>query len=188
MKLGCIVMAAGNASRFGSNKLLAQLHGKPLIAYALDALPADKFSAIVVVSQYEEVLNLAESLGYTAIRNLHPERGQSHSIQLGLAAVSDCDGVLFQVADQPHLRRESIASLTELFAAHPDTVVGLAHEGQRGNPCLFPSRFFPELMAIRGDRGGNVVISQHPEALHLLEVDARELLDVDTPDILAQLQ
>ena len=188
MKLGCVVMAAGNASRFGSNKLLAEYRGKPLFQYALEALPCETFEKIVVVSQYPELLRHAKVYGFTAIENNRPNLGQSHSIHLGLAAVWDCDAVLFQVADQPNLRRESIAALIAFYRSDPDHIAGLAHEGQRGNPCIFPARFFPELMDIRGDRGGNVVIRQHPEALRLLEVDASELRDVDTPEILAQLK
>ena len=36
-------------------------------------------------------------------------------------------------------------------------------------------------------RGGSAVIRQHPEDLVLLEVDALELTDVDTPQALAAL-
>ena len=32
-------MAAGNAARFGKNKLAAMVNGKPLIEHALDAIP-----------------------------------------------------------------------------------------------------------------------------------------------------
>ena len=188
MKLGCVVMAAGNGNRFGGNKLLAQFKEKPLISYALDAIPAPKLSQVVVVSQYREILDTACQYGFTPVENDCPDLGQSHSIHLGLAALSDCDAVLFQVADQPNLKRESVSALIDFYQNDPDHIVGLAYKGQRGNPCIFPARFFPELMAIRGDRGGNVVIQSHTDALRLLDVDRQELLDVDTPEILAQLQ
>lgn len=32
MKLGCVIMASGEAKRFGSNKMLADIYGEPLIA------------------------------------------------------------------------------------------------------------------------------------------------------------
>ena len=188
MELGCIVMAAGSASRFGSNKLLASLEGRPLIAYGLDALPAQRFAAVVVVTQYERVADLARERGFQVLYYRHPERGQSESIKLGLGALSTCDGVLFQVADQPYLRQDTLLRLIDLFAAHPRDIAALGHHGQRGNPCLFAARFFPELMALTGDRGGSGVIRRYPQALHLLEVEARELLDIDTPEILARLQ
>ena len=38
-RIGCVVMAAGNASRFGANKLAAQVDGKTLLRRALEAVP-----------------------------------------------------------------------------------------------------------------------------------------------------
>lgn len=70
----------------------------------------------------------------------------------------------------------------------PDHIVGLAHNGVRGNPCIFPRKFFPELMALEGDVGGNVVIRAHPEELLLYETSAAELRDVDTVEALAAVQ
>ena len=34
---GCIIMASGLSTRFGSNKLMANLDGAPLIAHAISA-------------------------------------------------------------------------------------------------------------------------------------------------------
>ena len=91
------------------------------------------------------------------------------------------------MADQPLLRRESVAELIDFYRRNPGHIVGLGHGGQRGNPCIFPARFFPELLKIEGDRGGNVVIRQHEDDLLLYEVPADELRDVDTQEALAQL-
>ena len=52
LKLGCVVMAAGNARRFGENKLAAQWEGKTLIRRALEAVPSELFHSVVVVTQY----------------------------------------------------------------------------------------------------------------------------------------
>ena len=56
LNLGCIVMAAGNARRYGDNKLAAGLEGRSLILRALEAVPAEVFHQITVVSQYPEIL------------------------------------------------------------------------------------------------------------------------------------
>ena len=40
-KLGCVVLAAGNARRFGENKLASALRGRSLILRALEAIPAE---------------------------------------------------------------------------------------------------------------------------------------------------
>ena len=188
LRLGCVVMAAGNASRFGENKLAREFGGKPLIRRALEAVPAEAFDQVAVVTQYPEVSALAEEFGFLAVENAHPEWGVSHTIHLGLDALPGCGGVLFQVADQPLLRRETVARAAVLFRENPERIVALSHGGVRGNPCLFPARFFPELMALTGDRGGSGVIRRHPEALLLLEAAEEELWDVDTPQALAALE
>ena len=188
LKVGCVVMAAGNARRFGANKLLAEIAGKSLIQWALEAVPRDRLYAAAVVSQYPEVLSLAERLGFTAVENGRPDLGVSRTIRLGLEALPSCDGVLFQVADQPGLRRETAAALVDLWQRHPSRIAALGHGGVRGNPCLFPARFFPELLALEGDTGGSAVIHRHPEALMLLETAEEELRDVDTQPSLAALE
>lgn len=188
MKIGCVVMAAGMGTRFGGNKLTRQWAGKSLIRRALEAVPAEKLHATVVVTQYPEIVELAKEFCFTPIVNTHPEYGQGHSIKLGIRALEQCDALLFQVADQPLLRRESVAALVDLYLQNPHHIVGLGHAGQRGNPCIFPARFFPELLKIEGDRGGNVVIRQHEQELLLYEVSAQELVDVDTAETLSQLK
>lgn len=187
LKLGCVVMAAGNARRFGENKLAAEVQGRSLIRRALEAVPPEDFYRVVVVTQYPEVLDLARSFRFTALRNEHPDWGISHTIRLGLEALGDCDGALFLVSDQPLLRRERVAVLAALWRAQPEKIAALAHNGVRGNPCLFPARFFPELLELQEDRGGNTVIRRHEEDLILLEAAESELTDVDTPEALREL-
>lgn len=188
LKIGCVVMAAGNARRFGENKLAAQLRGRSLILRALEAVPAELFGTVVVVTQYPEVMRLAKEFRFAAVHNEHPDWGISHTIELGLTGLRDCDGVMFLVSDQPLLRRESVAELVRLWQRQPDKIAALAHGGVRGNPCLFPARFFPELLELREDRGGNTVIRRHEEDLVLLEAAERELTDVDTPEALRKIE
>lgn len=142
----------------------------------------------VVVSQYPEILSLAEEYGFGAVLNDQPDLGLSRSVRLGLERLTDCDGVLFLVADQPWLKRDSAEALAALWAQNPAKIAAMAHGGVRGNPCLFPARFYPELLELTGDRGGSSVIRRHEDALILLETDALELADVDTPAALEQVR
>ena len=43
MKLGCVIMASGEGKRFGSNKMLADIYGEPLIARTIDSVPVRAF-------------------------------------------------------------------------------------------------------------------------------------------------
>ena len=67
--LGCVVMAAGNARRFGDNKLAAGVRGRSLILRALEAVPGEEFETVAAVTQYPEVLALAERFHFSAVRN-----------------------------------------------------------------------------------------------------------------------
>lgn len=187
MELGCVVMAAGNARRFGENKLAAELRGRSLILRALEAVPPEKFAKVVVVTQYSEIMRLAKEFHFAALHNDHPEYGISHTIELGLTELRSCGGVMFLVSDQPLLRRESVAALADLWLAAPERIAALGCGGVRGNPCIFPAGLFPELMALTEDTGGNAVIRKHEALLTLLEVDGAELFDVDTAEALARL-
>lgn len=186
MKFGCLVMAAGNASRFGANKLTAALDGEPLIRRTLAAIPAQAFEAVCVVTQYDDVAALAGEFGFAVLKNDRPCDGVSRTIRMGLTQLqASCDAVLFLVGDQPLLRQET---LLRLLAQGDETHIVVPVAGtQRGNPCLFPRKYYPELLALEGDRGGRAVIRRHEEAVLPVEVDARELFDVDTPDALAAL-
>ena len=186
-RIGCVILASGYGRRYGANKLTASLEGRSLIQRVLDSVPSELLEKVVVVTQYDEISTYAKLFNFTVIQNEHPELGVSQSIRLGLSALENCDGALFSVADQPFLRRESVAALIELWRRQPEKIAAMSSGGCRGNPCLFPAQFFPELMALEGDRGGSAVIRKHPEALTLLEVDALELMDVDTPQALTAL-
>lgn len=188
LNIGCVVMAAGDAKRFGENKLAAPFDGKSLIRRALEAVPGEELYRTAVVTQYPEVEALAEEFGFLPVRNPHPDWGISHTIRLGLEALGTCGGALFMVSDQPMLRRESVAGAVGLFRAHPDKLVGLGHGGVRGNPCIFPAAYFPELLALREDHGGSSVIRRHEAELLLYEVPARELEDADTRQALRAME
>ena len=188
MNVGCVLMAAGNAARFGGNKLLAEFRGKPLIRCALDAIPKEALSGVAVVSQYDEILALAPEYGFTAVKNENPELGVSRTVRLGTAALANtCDGLIYQVADQPLLQKSTVLHLAQAFCKQPDRIIVPTANGRRGNPCIFPRRYFEELQNLKGDRGGSQVIRRHAEAVLGVEVPAHELIDVDTAETLQKL-
>ena len=188
IRVGCVVLAAGSARRYGSNKLQAGLAGRSLILRTLEAVPAGRLADVVVVTQYPEIMRLAGEFHFAALCNDQPQLGLSHSIALGLTQLRDCQGAIFMVSDQPLLRRESVERLLDAWLAQPQKIAALGHGGVRGNPCLFPARYFPQLLALEGDQGGSAVIARHPEDLLVVETDPRELLDVDTRQALEALE
>ena len=196
-RIGCLIMAAGNASRFGSNKLAAKVDGKMLIEHALETVPREEFARVTVVTQYDEVLVLARRFGFTVLVNPFPEWGASHTVRLGTEAMADCDAILYQVADQPLLRRESLEAMVRDFHAQKETERVILRLGWRaggaepllGSPVLFGSGHFDALRALPEGKGGGVVIRQHPGCVRAVYAQsAEELEDADTVERLEALK
>jgi len=180
MKIGAVLMAAGASARFGSNKLLSPVDGTAMIQRAFAALPPSLFWRASVVSCYPEILDLAAQCGYQPVPNGQAWEGQSASIRLGLVGLTDMDGVLFSVCDQPWLRRESVARLLAAFEAEPGCICALSWQGQQGSPAVFPAALFPELLALTGEKRGGAVVKAHRDLLRLVEAESPlELRDVD---------
>ena len=80
--------------------------------------------------------------------------------------------------------------LIEIFAAaHGQAIIVPVHQGQRGNPVLWPARYFPEILQLDGDLGARRLLASHAEQIREVALDAAAiLLDVDTPQALAQLR
>lgn len=185
-KLGCVIMASGLGKRFGSNKLMADFHGEPLIQRALRATDG-LFAKRVVVTRHESVAALCRELGADVV--LHDLPHRSDTVRLGLEALGDLDACMFLPGDQPLLRRETVAMLLEIRKENPDRIIRPAYEDSEGSPVLFPAWAFPELKTLPEGKGGGVVIKNHPHEVYRASVfDPFELADADTPETLELLK
>ena len=194
-RIGCVIMASGLGRRFGGGKLLAKLEGKPLIEWTLDATEGI-FRQRIVVTRHREVETLCREREAPALLHSLPYR--SDTIRLGLEALEKgaelLEACVFCPADQPLLRKETLASLALCASG---TKKGQEQPGiwrpafgeKAGSPVLFPRRFFEELRALPKGQGGSCVIRSHPEAVRFLQVrDPMELADVDTPEDLESMK
>lgn len=115
------------------------------------------------------------------VENANPADGISSSIAIGLRALPEtATAALIGVADQPYLTAEAIEELLRAF--RPGRIVVPRYGDHRGNPAVFDRRFFADLMELRGDRGGQVIVNAHPESV--IEVSLAEAIgaDVDRPE------
>ena len=175
-----ILLAAGSARRFGSNKLQRPLNGKPLYAHGLAALLAD----VTVVSRTPDILAAARAAGAKAVESPLSEQGLSFTIKAALDALeplAEGDYLLFAVADQPYLTAASVAALLEK-AAPPTRGATLCFGEKVGSPTLFSASLAKDLRALEGDRGGRSVLrALGGECLRVQAESARELEDIDLP-------
>lgn len=175
--LGCVLMASGLGRRFGADKLMADFDGSPLISCAIEATDG-LFDKRVLLTRSAAAAEYARARGVQV--HLHALPRRSDAMRLGLAEMAEMDGCLFCPCDQPLLTRQTVAALAAAFARQPETIWRPAAEGQPGAPVVFPRWAFAELAAVQ-QGGGSAVAAAHPDKVRLLEVDAWELFDVDTP-------
>ena len=181
-KVGCVIMASGLSKRFGSNKLMADFNGKPMILHALQASDSLKDHR-VVVTRHADVAALCQEQGVNVI--LHDLPHRSDTIRLGLEALGDVDACLFLPADQPLLRRETVTTLVNQWEADQEKILRPFHNDTPGSPVLFPRWALPELQNLPEGKGGNWVIKNHPEKTAAMQIeDPYELMDADTPETL----
>lgn len=184
MKLALILLGAGNAKRFGENKLLLPVEGAPMGFHALRLFSNCEFAHRIYVTQasYETLWNEAKRLNYLVTVNRDPSRGVSSSIAIGLRVLAMQggfldDGVLFAVSDQPRLKESSVNRLIDAFIKDPTRIYALSHGDCVGNPVIFPQKLVTELMKLKGDVGGKQVIKNHQELLTPVEAESMEELD-----------
>lgn len=204
--VGCVIMASGLATRFGSNKLLASFgpEDKPLLCRVLETTHTPLLAARVVVTRSPEVKALCQKAGVPVL--LHTLPGRNDTVRLGLDALLEiCPalaGCIFLPGDQPLLRRESVEALVQAFRQSSRTqketereIFPLAYQAKDdptpriGSPVLFGSGYFPALRTLPEGKGGKTLLRQHPDHVHAVCTPCREeLLDADTPEALRALE
>ena len=183
---GCIIMASGLGTRFGSNKLMANLDGAPLIAHAISACDG-LFAKRVAVTRHKDVAKLCRTMGVEAI--MHGEPLRSDAVRLGMQAMGGCDTVTFIQADQPLISANTLAALLRRAEEHPEFIWRVGFQGTQGAPVLFPAWAFDELRALPPGKGGGFVAKAHAQRVRCVEAASEwEMFDVDTVQDLEVLQ
>lgn len=186
-KVGCVVLCSGKSSRFPGDKLLAELHGMPVLARTLNSLEKSAFARRCAVVSTRERANICEAQDFPYI--LHTPGPVSQSIRLGIEQMDGMDGVLFVHGDQPLIHPESIARMIGWFVQHQDRPIRLSYGGEPASPVLFPARCFPALMSLSGEEGGVRAVLKNGGTFDLCEAESEsELLDIDTEDALHQAE
>jgi molybdenum cofactor cytidylyltransferase len=160
-----ILLAAGQSIRFGRQKLLEPWGGEPLVRHAARSLlDAGLQPVVAVVSLDHRLRDALAGLPLTTVENAHPENGMSSSIAIGLRALPEtANAALIAVGDQPYMTAEAIGQLLDAF--QPGRIIVPRFGDHRGNPPVFDRRFFPDLLVLDGDHGGQRVIASHEDSV-----------------------
>jgi len=178
------VLAAGSSERMGQPKQLLLINGQPMVRRVTEVVCASGLAQVVVVvgAHAEKVEAALVGLPVEPVHNQAWRQGLSTSLRIGLGALRpDIGAVLVVLADQPALTSNLLRQLVERYHATLAPIVAPFHRGQRGNPVLFDRSLFPELLAVRGDRGAREVIARYKTKMERVTCDDPAVVqDVDT--------
>lgn len=195
MDIALIYMASGRGRRFGSNKLLYALNGRPLYQYGFIQLQEaarllhrqeDMCCRLWVVSPYEEILDWCRKQGACVQKNSQAAGGMAASVRLGTACAGTAGAYAFFAADQPFIQGQTIVFFLRGFIRSGRSLGCMACGPRKGNPAIFLARYRPKLLALQGDTGGRQILRDHSEEVWYFSAAAEELQDIDTREDLKQ--
>lgn len=175
-----ILLAAGSASRFGGEKLLARLpDGTPIGVAALRHLAAAVDTVVAVVRSRDELLAAAlAAAGARITRCPRAAEGMGASLAWGVCAAPVAAAWVIALADMPWVEPVTMAGVVDALHGGA-TVAAPSYRGRRGHPVGFAARCYGELSALSGDEGAKAVVDRYQVTLIDTD-DAGVLRDVDT--------
>lgn len=167
MKIGIVILAAGESTRMGEPKQLLPFRDTTLLRHTMDIAHSIPDAPVVVVLGAHAQQVRGSCTDSTAIIAENPRwpEGMGGSLREGLAALlaaqPDISAAIFLVCDQPLL---SATTLGLLVTAHQNTgrqIVASEYGGTLGVPALFARELFPKLLALNGNEGARQIIRAH---------------------------
>ena len=157
--VGALILAAGQSSRMGTNKLLEPLGGRPLFLHALEAAAAAGLPSIVVTGHQADRVAAALPAEMDKVHAAGHATGLSASLRAGIAAVPEgWDAAIVMLGDMPLVEPELLRALVAEARTKADIIVP-ERGGRRGNPILWGRDHFTALMDVEGDVGGKGVLA-----------------------------
>ena len=185
-KIGAVILAAGESSRFGRPKQLVQFRGKSLVRRVVDAAKDANCSAIVVVlgSKREQIERELKETDAIVAENQDWRRGIGSSIRVGVeSAVNqapDIEAIVLLTCDQPFVKTDTIECLIAMREKTKKAIVASSYSETLGVPALFDRSFFRELLTLPDDSGAKSIILSNRECVaELLFPEGK--VDIDTP-------
>jgi molybdenum cofactor cytidylyltransferase len=189
--IAVLVLAAGKSSRMNGIKQLEKINNKTLLDITLEKLKNIFFDEIYCVlgANADKIKAEITSENIQFIENLNYEKGLSSSIVSGIEYFKketlNFDGIYILLADQPGIETAYLKSLLVLFKKHKDLIIASNYGNKLGVPAIFPKKYFPKLLLIKGDKGAKEFINQrknevvYPESsTNFFDIDTKEDLEL----------
>jgi molybdenum cofactor cytidylyltransferase len=184
VRISAILLAAGESKRMGTDKLVLPWGKKTVLIHCVHTLLQSKVKEVIVVlgERTKGMGSQFKSRRVKIVMNPHYRRGMSTSIQKGIRAIDlNSHGILIALGDMPFLSTRTVNALIRAFAQGKGEIIVPSFQGIQGHPVIFHRRFKKELLQLKGDLGGKLIIARHPAAVRLVYTKSAGVMkDIDT--------
>ena len=184
MKIVGLLLAAGSASRFGSDKLRHSLpHGVWIAVQAARHLKTGLEKIVAVIRPgADELSSRLKKEGCEVVVCENAAEGMGASLACAARAAGEATGYLVALADMPFVRPTSIAAVRDALTAGAPLAAPY-FRARRGHPVGISRVFLQELLALRGDEGARRLLADNEKKIVKIPVgDPGVIRDIDTPD------
>jgi len=180
-----LLLAAGSATRFGSDKLRHDLpHGVAIAVQSARHLTKELELVFAVVRPgAEDLASRLKKENCQIVVCDNAAEGMGASLACAARAAGRRDGYLVALADMPFVRPSSIAAVRDALAGGAPLAAPFFH-ARRGHPVGIAGAFYPQLLLLGGDEGAKAVLANH-KILKIPVGDPGVIRDIDTPADLA---
>ena len=184
----CIVLAAGESTRFPGNKLLFEIKpGMSILEFLLRSILASKVDQIIVVLGYEadllasRIQNLNADSLLTVINPDYQKGGMSSSVRRGIDHALDSHAIMITPADIPFIPFEVFNKLIDYYQSHKPRLIIPTYKNRKGHPILISSELFENVRAVSEERRGlkEIIDTYYDEIVFLSTEEEGILQDVD---------
>jgi molybdenum cofactor cytidylyltransferase len=182
-----LLLAAGSAKRFGSDKLLHPLqHGVPIAVQAARHLKKEIPNVVAVLRPGSDKLaELLRAEGCEVTLCANADDGMGASLACAVRAAGAADGYLVALADMPFVRPTSIGAVRDALASGA-RIAAPYFRTRRGHPVGISGTFFDRLIELGGDEGARRILAAHEAEVVKVPVgDPGVIRDIDQPGDLA---
>ena len=188
LPVGGIVLAAGSSSRMpGSQKLLLDVDGVPMVRHVYEAASEGGCHQIVVVYGDADVKAAIDGRA-DLVFNAKASTGMASSLKAGLKAMrQEVEAAMVLLGDQPLVESRTVATLLRAWRREGwRPAVAVAQGDGWAPPVILSRELWPELSKLEGDAGARQVLHGRPELLDMVPAPGRPD-DIDTPDDYAKI-
>lgn len=183
VKIVGLLLAAGSASRFGSDKLLHLLpDGMPIaVTSARHLLAAVPECVAIVRSLAHPLADKLRDAGCRVEECARADQGMGATLACAVLAAGPGCGYLVALADMPFIRPSTILAVREAMESGAKLVAPY-FRARRGHPVGMAAEFYEQLVALQGDAGARAVLEANAGELRKIPCgDIGVLRDIDTP-------